>query len=76
MSRLEKTGKEYRDALIAKNAKINPNDPYNISHTSAKSDGDNFGKEPDGSKIDKETRAALVARNKFNKNKEYNISNA
>jgi hypothetical protein len=76
MSRLEKTGKEYRDALIAKNAKINPNNPYNISHTSAKSDGDNNGKEPDGSKIDKDTRASLVARNKYNKNKEYNISNA
>lgn len=76
MSRLEKSGKEYREALIAKNAKINPNNPYNISHTSAKSDGDDNGKNPDGSKIDIETRNSLVARNKFNKNKEYNISNA
>lgn len=76
MSRLEKSGKEYREQLIAKNAKINPSDPYNISHTSAVSDGDNFGKNPDGSQIDIETRESLLARNKFNKNKEYNISNA
>lgn len=76
MSRLEKSGKEYRDLLMAKNAKINPSDPYNISHTSAVSDGDNFGKNPDGSQIDIDTRNSLVAKNKFNKNKEYNISNA
>jgi hypothetical protein len=76
MSRLEKKGKEYRDALIAKNAKINPSKPYDISHTSAKSDGDNNGKNPDGSKIDIDTRKSLLAKNKFSKNKEYNHSNA
>jgi hypothetical protein len=76
MSRLEKLSKEYREQLIAKNAKINPSNPYNISHTSAVSDGDNFGKNPDGSQIDIETRESLLARNKFNKNNEYNHSNA
>jgi hypothetical protein len=76
MSRLEKSGKEYRDQLMAKNAEINPANPYNISHTNAKSDGDDNGKNPDGSQIDIETRKTLLAKNKFNKNKEYNISNA
>jgi hypothetical protein len=76
MSRLEKSGKEYREALIAKNAKINPKNPYTNGHTSLMSDGDNNGKEPDGSKIDIDTRNSLVAKNKYNKNKEYNISNA
>lgn len=76
MSRLEKSGKEYRDSLIAKNNKINSNNPYNISHTSAVSDGDDFGKNPDGSEIDIQTREKLVSKNIYNKNKEYNISNA
>jgi len=76
MSRLEESGKEYRESILPKNAKINPSNPYNISHTSAVSDGDNFGKNPDGSQIDIETRETLVAKNKFNKNNEYNISNA
>jgi hypothetical protein len=76
MSRLEKSGKEFREQLIVKNAKINPSNPYNISHTSAVSDGDDFGKNPDGSQADIEAREALLAKNKFSKNKEYNHSNA
>jgi hypothetical protein len=76
MSRLEKTGKEYREQLIAKNAKINPSNPYNISHTSAISDGDNKGKNPDGSQADIEARESLLPKNKYNRNKEYNHSNA
>ena len=76
MSRLEESGKEYRERLIAKNAKINQNNPYNISHTSAISDGDNFGKYPDGSIADIEARESLLPKNKYGKNKEYNISNA
>jgi hypothetical protein len=76
MSRLEESGKEYREMLMAKNAKINPNNQYNISHTSAVSDGDDFGKNPDGSRADIEAREKLLPKNKFNKNKEYNISNA
>lgn len=76
MSRLEKSGKEYREQLIAKNAKINPSNPYNISHTSAVSDGDNNGKNPDGSQADIEARGSLIPKNKYNRNKEYNISNA
>ena len=76
MSRLEKSGKEYREALIAKNAKINPSNPYTISHTSAVSDGDNNGKNPDGSKIDIETRKSLIASNKYKPNNPYTFSNA
>jgi hypothetical protein len=76
MSRLEKSGKEYREQLVAKNNKINSNNPYNISHTSAVSDGDEFGKNPDGSQVDINAREKLLAKNKFNKNKEYNYSNA
>jgi hypothetical protein len=76
MSRLEELGKEFREQLLPKNAKINPNNPYNISHTNAVSDGDEHGKNPDGSQVDIEAREKLLARNKFNKNKEYNHSNA
>lgn len=76
MSRLEESGKEYRESILPKNSKINPSNPYNISHTSAVSDGDNFGKNPDGSQIDIDTRESLLPKNKFNKNNEYNISNA
>jgi hypothetical protein len=76
MSRLEKSGEEYRKELISKNYKINQNNPYNISHTSAVSDGDDFGKNPDGSQADIEARGKLLAKNKYSVNKEYNISNA
>ena len=76
MSRLEESGKEYREKLIVKNSKINQNNPYNISHTSAVSDGDEFGKNPNGSQIDIEAREKLLTKNKFSKNKEYNHSNA
>lgn len=76
MSRLEESGKEFREQLIVKNAKINKNNPYDISHTSAKSDGDDFGKNPDGSQADIEAREKLLAKNKFGRSNEYNHSNA
>jgi hypothetical protein len=76
MSRLEKNSKEYREQLIAKNNKINPSNPYNISHTSAVSDGDDFGKNPDGSQADIEARESLLSKNKYTRNNEYNHSNA
>jgi len=76
MSRLEKNSKEYREQLIAKNNKINPSNPYNISHTSAVSDGDDFGKNPDGSQADIVARESLLPKNKYTRNNEYNHSNA
>jgi hypothetical protein len=76
MSRLEESGKAYREQLIARNNKINSSNPYNISHTSAVSDGDEFGKNPDGSIVDITARERLLAKNIYNKNKEYNHSNA
>lgn len=75
-SRLEKLGKEYRKELIAKNAIINPTNQYNISHTSAVSDGDNQGKHRDGSKADIDARNSLISINKYYKGKEYDSSSA
>lgn len=76
MSRLKESGKEHREALIAKNTKINPNNPYNITHPSAVSDGDDFGKYPNGSQADIEARERLLVKNIYNKNSQYDLSNA
>lgn len=79
MSRLLENGKEFRDAMISKNT-YNSEDNYHTSHSRAKSDGDEHGKgELDGSvggKTDILTRNKLESKNRYNKEKEYNQSNA
>jgi len=82
MSRLEDISIAYRKANLAGNSKLyTANKPYTSGHDNAKSTGDEKGKgENDsgqvGSATDIKTRETLMIKNKFNKNHEYNDSNA
>jgi hypothetical protein len=79
MSRLEDSSIVFRKQNLAKN-QYNINDPYNASHSNALSNGDDKGKGEmngdAGSATDIKTREKLVAKNKFNRNKEYNSATA
>ncbi len=70
---LEEYSKTYRQQLLAKNEYTN-NQPYDASHKNAKSDGDNKGKEVDGSQADILQRQALLAKNIWSKNSPYDGS--
>lgn len=70
MSRLEEISKEFRDKLIVKNDHNSENE-YNSSNPDAQSDGDNYGKNTDGSADDIAMRNKLMAKNKYNKDNEY-----
>lgn len=78
MSRLLKNSEQYRENLIAKNSN-NPDNEYVYGHPDTLSDGDNKGRGETntiGTAIDITMRNQLLAKNLYNKNKEYNLSNA
>lgn len=75
MSRIEEKSKEFRDKLIVKNDHGSDNE-YSVSHPDAISDGDNYGKQSEGSAADIAMRKKLTVKNKYNSDKEYNQSNA
>jgi len=75
MSRLLKNSKEYRETLLQKND-YNTSDEYVLGHPDTISDGDNKGRSTIGTAIDIARRNELLAKNPYNKNNEYNISNA
>lgn len=78
MSRLLENSPQYRDILLSKNNFTN-NDEYQIGHSRALSDGDEHGKgetETIGSATDIKKRAQLEAKNTYNQNDPYDITNA
>jgi len=79
MSRLEDISAGFRQNEIAKNT-YDSNDPYNVSHVNALSNGDDLGKGENngnvGSATDIKVRNSEIAKNKFNRNKEYNAGTA
>jgi len=79
MSKLEKSGAEFRKKEIARN-EFDGNDEYSVSHPNAMSDGDEKGKGMNncqaGSLTDIKTRQKQIASNKYNSNREYNDSTA
>ncbi len=79
MSRLEDISLPFRTRSIAKND-YNNNDEYSVGHADALSTGDEKGKgavnEQVGGATDIKTRNSLMAKNKFNKNREYNDATA
>ena len=79
MSRLEDNSIEKRKEMLSKN-KFNSNSAYSTSHTAALSDGDENGKgksgDSIGSKTDIAKRIEADAKNLYNKNEPYGISNA
>jgi len=79
MSRLEDVSLPFRKVNIARNDYDN-NDQYNVGHADALSTGDENGKGEVngqiGSLTDIKQKEKLVAKNKFNKNREYNDATA
>lgn len=79
MSRLEESSIGFRKTNIARNDYDN-NDQYNVGHADALSTGDENGKGEVngqiGSLTDIKQKEKLVAKNKFNKNREYNDATA
>lgn len=79
MSRLLENSPEFRDANITRNT-YDKNENYNISHPNALSDGDDLGKgrlnDQVGSLTDNKEKEKMLAKNIYNQNNEYNISNA
>ena len=79
MSRLEEINEQYRECSMKRNS-YNCNDPYNVGHNNALSDGDEKGKGEKnnqvGSATDIACRNALATKNKFNVNRQYNDSTA
>lgn len=79
MSRLEGLSLPFRVKHIARNA-YDENDKYEVGHSNALSNGDEKGKgllnEEVGGLTDIKTRSKSMARNKFNRNREYNDATA
>jgi hypothetical protein len=79
MSRLLESQSEFRDKLLAKNPQ-GKLDEYSIGHPNALSDGDEKGKGENngsiGSATDINERNRLLAKNRYNKLKEYNQERA
>ncbi len=79
MSRLEGISLPFRKKLIAKN-EYDENDKYEVGHPNALSTGDEKGKgllnEQVGGATDIKRREILMAKNMYNRNKEYNDSTA
>ena len=79
MSRLENISLSFRKTNLARNS-YNPNDPYNVSHDRALSTGDEWGKGERNGEVggatDIKVRKILAAKNKFNRNIEYNDATA
>lgn len=79
MSRLEEISVQFRKAQLNRNP-YDKNNEFGASHPNALSDGDDKGKGENngsvGSKTDISQRKLSEAKNKYNKNKEYNDSTA
>lgn len=79
MSKLEDVSLPFRNKLIASNDYDN-NDQYSAGHADALSTGDESGKGELNGKIggttDIKSRDTAIAKNKYNKNKEYNSGTA
>jgi len=79
MSRLLDGSLEFRKKNITRNI-YDKNDYYNIGHSRALSDGDEWGKgrlnSSVGSLTDINKRSELTAKNKFNSNNQYNSETA
>jgi len=79
MSKLEDVSIVFRKENVARNS-YNNNDPYEVGHSNALSNGDELGKGElngqVGGTTDIKVRENLMAKNKFNKNKEYNAVTA
>ena len=75
MSKLEDISVPFRKCEIAKNTYDN-NDPYTGGHSNALSNGDELGKGETngqaGGATDIKARETMLAKNCFNKNREYN----
>lgn len=79
MSKLDEISKEYRDNNVNKNVNYSNKVEYNSTHNRAISDGDEFGKNDNGSGSvgslsDIKTRETLLGKNPYVK-KEYNSAN-
>ena len=74
MSNLEKTSVEFRKKEVARNNYDN-NDPYELGHANALSDGDELGKGEKngqvGSATDIQARETAAAKNKYNIDRQY-----
>ena len=79
MSRLEDVSLPFRKKAVARN-EYDENDKYEAGHSNALSTGDEKGKgevnQQVGGATDIKTRETSIARNKFNKNREYNDATA
>jgi hypothetical protein len=79
MSRLEDISAGYRKREISRNEYDN-NDPYTGGHANALSDGDEWGKGENNGQVggatDIKARQTMIAKNKFNRNNEYNAGTA
>jgi len=79
MSRLEDVSLPFRKESIARND-YGSNDPYVAGHPDALSTGDEDGKGEVNGQVggttDIKTRECSIAKNKFNKNREYNAGTA
>ena len=79
MSKLDETSGGFKDKNLSRNSNYNDKHEYNISHSRAISDGDEFGKN-DGSNgtiggtTDIKELNTQIAKNPYSK-KEYNASN-
>lgn len=77
MSRLLNNSPQFRDPLLSKNT-FNSEDTYNIANPRALSDGDEHGKGETntiGSATDIAKRNQLQAKNLYNNNKPYDLTN-
>lgn len=79
MSRLEDISVQFRKKNVARND-YDENDKYEAGHPNALSTGDEKGKglvnEQVGGATDIKTRETAMARNKYNRNREYNDATA
>jgi len=79
MSRLEDISLPFRKKAIARND-FDENDKYEVGHPDALSTGDENGKGEMNGQVggatDIRTREKSMARNKFNRNREYNDATA
>ncbi len=79
MSRLEDVSVQFRKKNVVRND-YDENDKYEAGHPNALSTGDEKGKglvdEQVGGLTDIKTRETSMARNKYNRNKEYNDATA
>ena len=79
MSRLLDNSEQFREPLISKNT-FSPEDEYDAGHPNALADGDANGKGEVngivGNIDDIRQRNILQAKNLYNKNREYDASNA